>query len=144
MPIGPVEYIVIAFPGNQFKGEIAPALRQLVEDGTIDIIDLAFIHKDAAGDVSIVELEQEGSEIFEAFEAASAKRGGLISDQDMLTIAEALDPSSSAAVILWEDRWAARFVDAVRNAGGVVVDLQRIPAAAVEAAVEWQANAPST
>jgi Family of unknown function (DUF6325) len=144
MAVGPVEYIVIAFPGNQFKGEVAPALAQLVEDGTIDVIDLAFIHKDAAGDVSILELEQEGSEIFEAFEAASVKRGGLISDQDMLTMAGALEPSSSAAVILWEDRWAARFVDAVRNAGGVVVDLQRIPAAAVEAALEWQANPTST
>ena len=140
MTVGPVEYIVIAFPGNEFKGEIAPALRELVDGGTIDIIDLAFIHKDAAGDVTILELEQEGSAIFEAFETLAANRGGLVSDQDMLTVAEALDPNSSAAVLVWEDKWAERFVGAVRNAGGVVVDLQRIPSAAVEAAIEWQAN----
>ena len=143
MAVGPVEYMVVAFPGNEFKGEIAPALRQLVEEGTIDVIDFAFIHKDVAGDVTILELEQEGSAIFEAFEALSAKRGGLISDQDMLTIAEALDPNSSAAVLVWEDSWAERFVGAVRRAGGVVVDLQRVPADVVEAALAYQAN-PTT
>ncbi|HEU0243792.1 MAG TPA: DUF6325 family protein [Candidatus Limnocylindrales bacterium] len=141
MAVGPVEYIVIAFPGNQFKGEVAPALRQLVEEGTIDVIDLAFIHKDVAGDVTIMELEQEDSAIFAAFESLAAKRGGLISDEDMLTIAAALDPNSSAAVIVWEDRWAERFVGAVRRAGGVVVDLQRVPADAVEAAIAFQASA---
>jgi hypothetical protein len=140
MAVGPVEYIVIAFPGNEFKGEIAPALRELVDNKTIDIIDLAFIHKDGAGDVTILELEQEGSGIFEAFEALAAKRGGLVSDEDMLTIAEALDANSSAAILVWEDSWATRFVGAVRNAGGVVVDLQRVPAAVVEAAIEFQAN----
>jgi uncharacterized membrane protein len=141
MAVGPVEYIVIAFPGNQFKGEVAPALRQLVEEGTIDVIDLAFIHKDVAGDVTIMELEQEDSAIFAAFESLAAKRGGLISDEDMLTIAAALDPNSSAAVIVWEDSWAERFVGAVRRAGGVVVDLQRVPADAVEAAIAFQASA---
>ena len=140
MAVGPVEYIVIAFPGNEFKGEIAPALRELVDNKTIDIIDLAFIHKDAAGDVTILELEQEGSEIFEAFETLAAKRGGLVSDEDMLSIAEALDPSSSAAILVWEDTWAERFVSAVRNAGGVVVDLQRVPAVVVEAAIDYQSN----
>ena len=135
MAVGPVEYIVIAFPGNEFKGEIAPALRELVDNKTI-----AFIHKDAAGDVTILELEQEGSEIFEAFETLAAKRGGLVSDEDMLSIAEALDPSSSAAILVWEDSWAERFVSAVRNAGGVVVDLQRVPAVVVEAAIDYQSN----
>jgi uncharacterized membrane protein len=141
MAVGPVEYIVIAFPGNEFKGEIAPALRQLVEEGTIDVIDLAFIHKDVSGNVTILELEQEDSAIFAAFEALAAKRGGLISDEDMLSIASALDPNSSAAVIVWEDSWAERFVGAVRRAGGIVVDLQRVPADAVEAAIEFQASA---
>jgi hypothetical protein len=140
MAVGPVEYIVIAFPGNEFKGEIAPALRELVDNKTIDIIDLAFIHKDAAGDVTILELEQEGGEIFKAFESLAAKRGGLVSDEDMLTIAEALDANSSAAILVWEDSWAERFVSAVRNAGGVVVDLQRVPAVVVEAAIDFQSN----
>jgi uncharacterized membrane protein len=140
MAVGPVEYIVIAFPGNEFKGEIAPALEALVKDGIIDIIDFAFVYKDAAGDVAILELEQEGGAIFEAFEALSANRGGIISEDDLRKVAEALEPNSSAMMCVWEDVWAARFADAALNAGGIVVDLQRIPAAAVEAALAWQAN----
>lgn len=140
MATGPVDYIVIAFPGNEFKGEIAPALRQLVEDGTIDLIDFAFVHKDPEGSVAIMELEQEASAVFQAFETLSEKRGGLISEEDLLKVAEALDPNSSAMMAVWENTWAARFATAALNAGGIVVDLQRIPAAAVQAALDWQAN----
>ena len=141
MGIGPVEYGVVAFPGNKFKGEIAPALKELVESKTIRIIDLAFVLKDSDGEVAGVELEDAGSEVFRAFETLTHSRDGLISDDDMKEIGAALDPNSSALVMVWEDLWATKFSDAVRNAGGVVVDLQRVPRDLVDAAIEY-ANAP--
>jgi hypothetical protein len=137
MAYGPVEYMVLAFPGNQFRGEIAPELGRLVETGTINLLDLAFIHKDPAGEVTILEVEQEPDEVFQAFEALAAGEGGIISDDDMREIGARLDPDSSAMIVVWEDLWAARFATAVLDAGGVMVDLQRIPAEAVEAAVAW-------
>jgi hypothetical protein len=138
MAYGPVEYMVLAFPGNQFRGEIAPAIADLVDAGTINLLDLAFIHKDAAGNVTIMEVEQEPDEVFQAFESLTAGEGGIISDDDMLEIGAGLDPDSSALIVVWEDLWAAPFAKAALDAGGVLVSMERIPAAAVEAAVAWQ------
>ena len=138
MAYGPVEYMVLAFPGNRFNGEVAPALRELVDSGTINLLDLAFVHKDEDGEVTSLEVEQEPDEVFQSFEQLTAGEGGIISDADLREIGEGLDPDSSAAVVVWEDVWAARFVEAARAAGGVLVDLQRVPADVVEAAVEWQ------
>jgi uncharacterized membrane protein len=143
MGIGPVEYGVIAFPGNQFKGEIAPALRNLVESGTIRIIDLAFVLKDAEGNVVGVELEDAGSEVGSAFQTLAHERGGLINDDDLQDIGEALDNESSALVLVWEDVWATEFKTAVQNAGGVVVDMQRVPAEIVQAAVDYAQATPA-
>ena len=137
MGIGPVEYGVVAFPGNKFKGEIAPALEELVKSGTIRIIDLAFVLKDRDGNVAGVELEDAGSEVLRAFEAITHQRDGLISDDDMESIGAALDPDSSALVMVWEDVWATKFAEAVRNAGGVVVDMQRVPHDLVQAAIDY-------
>jgi uncharacterized membrane protein len=137
MGIGPVEFGVVAFPGNQFKGEIAPALRELVESRTIRIIDLAFVLKDEDGNVAGIELEDAGSEVLRAFEALTYDRDGLISDNDLQKIGEALDANSSALVMVWEDLWATKLAEAVRNAGGVVVDIQRVPYEVVQAAIEY-------
>jgi hypothetical protein len=139
MGIGPVEYMVVAFPGNRFKGEIVPALDELVDNGTIRVLDLAFVMKDAEGNVVGAELEDVGSEVVQAFEALTYERGGLINDDDMQAIGDALDPESSAAILVWEDLWAARFADAVRNAGGVLVDIQRVPHEIVQAAIDYAA-----
>ena len=137
MGIGPVEFGVVAFPGNQFKGEIAPALRELVESGTIRIIDLAFVLKDEDGNVAGIELEDAGSEVLRAFETLTYDRDGLISDNDLAKIGEALDPNSSALVMVWEDVWATKLAEAVRNAGGIVVDIQRVPYEVVQAAIDY-------
>jgi len=138
MAYGPVEYLVIAFPGNQYRGEIAQVLLDLVGAGTINLLDLAFVHKDADGQVSWLEVEQEPDEVFQAFEQLTAGEGGIISETDMGDIGEKLDPDTSALIVVWEDVWAAKFVAAARDAGGVVIDLQRIPAETVEQAVAWQ------
>jgi uncharacterized membrane protein len=140
MTIGPVEYMVVAFPGNHFNGEVAPALSQLVDSGTIRIIDLAFVIKDADGNVAGGELEDAGSDVFQAFESLATERGGFLNDDDLQDIGDALDPNSAAAVLVWEDLWAERFATAVRDSGGVLVDIQRIPHEVVQAAVDWAAS----
>jgi len=140
MGIGPVEYMVVAFPGNRFKGEIAPALGDLVESGTIRVLDLAFVMKGADGSIAGGELEDAGSEVFKAFDALAAERGGLINEDDLQEIGERLEPDSSAAILVWEDLWAARFADAVANAGGVLLDIQRIPREIVQAAIDWKSS----
>lgn len=142
MGIGPVEYLVVAFPGNQFNGEVAPALRDLIDSNTIRVLDLAFVMKDVDGNVVGAELEDAGSEVMQAFNALSIERGGLLNDDDLVEIGEALDANSSAAILVWEDLWAKRFADAVADSGGVLVDIQRIPRDVVQAAIDFNADEP--
>ena len=137
MSIGPVEYMVIAFPGNKFKGEIAPALGELVDNGTIRIIDLAFVGKDADGNVLGFELEDAGSEVGAAFASINHERNGLLNENDVREVGDALDPNSSAALLVWEDVWATKVRDAIVNAGGQLVTIQRVPYEIVEAAVAY-------
>ena len=140
MSIGPVEYLIVAFPGNQFKGEIVPALAELVEAGTIRIIDLAFVLKDADGAVVAMELGDLDSGVFKAFDALSPEGLGLLNEEDLAAAGEELEPNSSAALLVWEDVWATKLRDAILNAGGEVLDLERLPYEVVQAAVEF-ANA---
>ncbi len=140
MGIGPVEYMVVAFPGNKFNGKIAPALRDLIDSKTIRVIDLAFVMKDADGSIVGAELEDIDSEVFQAFESLMIERGGLLNDDDLKEIGDALEPSSAAAVLVWEDLWAKRFADAVADSGGVLVDIARIPRDVVQAAIDYAAD----
>jgi hypothetical protein len=108
-----------------------------VDSGTIRVLDLAIAVKDAAGNVAGLEVEHTGSKVFEALEGLAADRGGLVTADDLQRVGEALEPNSSAALLVWEDLWASRFADAARNAGGVLVDIQRVPREVVEAAIAW-------
>ena len=137
MGIGPVEYLVVAFPGNKFNGEVAPALRELIDSGTIRVLDLAFVLKDEDGNVVGAELEDAGSDVMQAFESLAIERGGLLNDDDLRDIGDALDPNSSAAILVWEDLWASRLADAIADSGGVLVDIQRIPRDVVQAALDF-------
>ena len=137
MSIGPVEYLIVAFPGNKFRGEIVPALRELVEAGTIRIIDLAFVLKDADGAVVTAELGDLDSDVFKAFDALTPETLGLLNEEDLAAAAEELEPNSSAALLVWEDVWATKLRDAILNAGGEVLDLERLPYEVVQAAVEF-------
>jgi hypothetical protein len=125
MTIGPVEYIVVAFPGSQFNGHVAPELAKLVESGTIKLLDLVFIAKDSDGDVVAVEFDEH--EALEAFGAIDGEVGGVISPEDIEHAAEALEPGDAAALLIWEDTWAAPFAAAMRDSGGVLVEGGRIP-----------------
>jgi hypothetical protein len=125
MTVGPVEYIIVGFPGNKFTGEIAPELIDLVESGTIRILDLIFIGKDTDG--SVVAFEIDELDTVAGFDRLEGDVGGLISPQDIEYAAAALEPGSSAALLIWEDVWATRFADAVRRSNGVLLEGARMP-----------------
>jgi len=133
--IGPVEYMAVSFPGNKFKGEIVPALKELVDSGTVRIIDLAFVTKDADGNVAAIEVEELDSDAGQAFAALQAEIGDLVNADDLQAVGEVLEPNSSAAVLVWEDVWATKLAKAIRDAGGVLLDLERVPHEVVQAAL---------
>jgi len=134
--VGPVDYLIVAFPGNEFKGEIVPALADLVENGTIRIIDLAFVGKNAAGEVVAFELFDLAPDVKKALEDMGVEVSGLFNEDDLMSTGEKLEPDTSAALLVWENVWARNVADALRNAGGVLVDFQRIPHEVVQAARE--------
>jgi hypothetical protein len=134
--LGPVDYLIVAFPGNEFRGEIAPALADLVEAGTIRIIDLAFVGKDAEGNVAAFELTDIDPEVREGFEKAGVEVNGLFNEEDLAAAGEELEPNSSAALLVWENVWAQDVAQAMRDAGGEVLDFERIPHEVVQAARE--------
>ena len=137
MDVGPVDLLIVEFPGNQFKGEIAPALRELVTEGTVRVLDLLFIYKDAEGEVGSVELAGLGPDLQPAFADLDGQLGGgLLDAEDVAQVGANLQPNSSAALIVWENTWAGRFVTAMERAGARVVDQARIPAEAVKASLE--------
>jgi uncharacterized membrane protein len=123
--IGPVDVAVIMFEGNQFNGDVAPALADLHDSGTVRVIDVAFVVKDAEGDTAIVEVGD--ADVADAFERIGGAQFDLLNDEDLADIAEGLKPSSSALVIVWENSWAARFTTAVRESHGELIALERIP-----------------
>jgi hypothetical protein len=138
MGIGPVEYMVVAVPGNQFKGEVLPAIAEQVEKGTIRIIDLAFVSKDADGNVTALEVSDLDSEIGQALHALLGdEKGGLINDEDIMAVAEEMEPNFSAGLLVWEDVWATKIKNSIIDAGGELWDLERIPYQVVDAAIEW-------
>ena len=133
MALGPVEYIVVAFPGNKFNGEILPELISLVESGTVRILDLVFIGKDIDGEIVAFEID-EMDEMAESV-GLEGEFGGLISPSDIEHAASGLEPNSSAALLIWEDLWALPFAVALRNSNGVLLEGGRIPHEIIEPAL---------
>ncbi len=141
MTIGPVEYLLLGFPGNQFKGDIAPALGRLIENQTVRIIDLVFISKDSQGDVTAFEFDQ--LEELAPFADLQGEAGGMVNEEDIAYAAAALEPDSSAALLVWEDTWATELAQAIRDADGVVLEGARIPHELVEQVFSELASAGS-
>ena len=140
MGIGPVEYMVVAFPGNKFNGEILPALAEQVEAGTIRIIDLAVVSKDADGNVTALEVSDLDSQLGEAFhKLLGDEQGALLNDDDIMAVADEMEPNFAAGLLVWEDVWATKIKDAIVASGGELWDLERIPHEVVQGAVEWAA-----
>jgi uncharacterized membrane protein len=139
--MGPIDYLLVEWPGRQPNGEVAPHLVDLVDRGLIRILDLVFIAKDEDGNVAALELADLGGEVTElaVFEGASS---GLLGDDDLEQAGDVLEPGTSAALLVFENTWAAPFVGAVRRSGGELVASGRIPAEEVLAALDAaEANA---
>jgi hypothetical protein len=133
--MGPIDYVLLEWPGRQPRGDAAPLLVDLVERGIIRVLDLSFISKSEDGTVAGLEISDlgEGAEQFTLFAGASS---GLISSDDVTEAAEALEPGTSAALIVFENSWAAPFATAVRRSGGQLVASGRIPVQAILAALD--------
>lgn len=133
-PLGPVEYLTFYFEGNQFRGEIIPALTDLVDSGLIRVIDLAVVSKDGDGAVAIFEANELSEDVALALDILDYEMAGMLSEEDLMVLAEALPNNSTAAALLVDNVWAANFARAIRNANGVLVDSVRIPYDVVQAA----------
>jgi hypothetical protein len=133
MALGPVEVLVFSFPGNQFNGKIIPELERLTASGTITVIDGVFVSRDEAGDVAFVEFEQL-DENHDAARLADVldQIESLISDEDVLELAEGLAPGDSQAILVFEHTWAKPFRDAIVASGGILTGEMRLPGAAVD------------
>ena len=125
MSIGPVEYVLIGFPDNKFTGGIAPALADLVNSGTVRIIDLVFIQKDADGNVLSFEYDELAETA--AYGDIDGEADGFLDDEDILAAAEELDNDSSTLLIVWEDLWAAPLAAEIVASGGQLISGRRIP-----------------
>jgi hypothetical protein len=139
MPMGPVSYTVIAFPGNHFHGNIAPEVARLVSNGTVRILDLVFVGKDDEGNTISLEFDQMDE--LAQFSDLDGEVGGLVGAEDLDHVAAGLPENNSALIIVWEDAWARPFVEAVQEAGGVVVESARVPRELVDAAMAELAEA---
>lgn len=134
--LGPVDWIVVEFEGSTLNGEIAPILKDYVDRDLIRVLDLLFFKKAEDGSFEAFEAtDMEDSEIGE-LRSYETQLAMLLSEQDVADLAETIEPGSSAAVLVWENLWAAPFGAAVRHAGGQLVASGRIPIQAVIAAIE--------
>ncbi|WUD76229.1 DUF6325 family protein [Streptomyces sp. NBC_00510] len=134
--MGPIDYVVIEFPGNRMTGEAFPLLLDLVDRGLVRILDLTFVRKDADGSVAgleIADLTAGGLGELEVFQGASS---GLLGADDLADAAAVLEPGSSAAVLVYENLWAAPLAVAIRRGGGRLVAGGRIPVQDVLASLD--------
>ena len=132
---GPVDIVILGFPGNKFTGRIAPALMDLVDSGTIRVLDLLFVTKDADGVTTAIDLQDLDPETGPAFLEVTVHEPGALGPEDAEEIADDLPPNSSALLIAFENSWASTFIDAARAADAVLIDQIRIPADVVDAAL---------
>jgi uncharacterized membrane protein len=133
--MGPIDYLVLEWPGRRPSGEAVPHLVDLIDRGLIRIVDLAFVSKDEDGTVAGLELSELG-EAVEEFALFAEASSGLLGDDDLAEAANALEPGTSAAVLVYENRWAAPLAAAVRRSGGQLVASGRIPIQDLEAALD--------
>ena len=133
MAFGPVDVIIISFPGNKFTGRIAPALMELVDSGTIRVFDLLFVSKDPSGRVTTIEASDLDPDTGPSYLAIDVVQPGALGPEDADEVGDDLAPNSSALLIAFENAWAAKFAEACRAADAVVIDQIRIPADVVEA-----------
>jgi len=144
--LGPIDYLVVEFPAGKadFSGAMAEQLEALVEAGTIRVLDLLIITKDAGGEVDAFEVHEFEDGDAGLLRELGAEYAELLSDEDVGYIAEALEPGTVAAALVWENTWAAPFAASIRHSGGQLVASDRIPMQAILAALEADDEAAAT
>jgi Family of unknown function (DUF6325) len=130
--MGPVDYLMVRFPGNKFSGKIAPELTRLEKKGIIRVIDLVFIVREENGKLVIAETENLGGEVGAAFNELSKNTREWFSEGDIEVIAATLPNNSSAALLLFENIWAIQFKEALLDADAELIDMGRIPPETIE------------
>lgn len=131
MSFGPIELVMIQFPENRFTGRIAREITRLVETGTIRVIDILFVRKDEYGGLTVLEINDLDDTDYAIFDPIVSDVTGLLSKDDARELSSALENNSSAGLMIFENTWASRFVEAVSDIGGEVVLNERIPRAVV-------------
>jgi uncharacterized membrane protein len=134
MEVGPVDVYIIGFPGNKFNGRVAPAILELVENGTIRILDLLFVSKDAEGVTTVIQaedLDADGAGFLEI----DVTQPGALNEEDAEEVSDDLPANTSALLIAFENVWARKVVDALQDADAVLIDSIRIPVDVVQAAM---------
>ena len=132
MSLGPVEMLCIKFPSSYVKDEIASALKALVENKTIRIIDILFIKKSDNGEVTMTEMDEMDDVDHSLLDPIIADISGLIAEEDVQQISQSLDNNSFAALMLFENIWATAFRDAILNADGQLLLSERIPSSVID------------
>jgi hypothetical protein len=136
MKYGPIDFLALEFKGNQFKGEIIPALLELVNKEIVRVIDLVIVQKDANGKVFMREMQQMDPSTVAIFDPLKAQITGIVQLEDIEMIGEKVENNSTAAIMLFENLWPIKFREAVLNANGRLVMHERIPDAVVEETLE--------
>jgi uncharacterized membrane protein len=133
--MGPIDYIILEWPSEPSGDEVVPLMIDLVDRGIIRILDIAFVSKDDDGELTAIEIGDLGptAAAFGAFEGAAT---GLVDDDDLREAAAALEPGTAAAILVWENLWAAPLAVALRRSGGQLVASGRIPVQALVASLD--------
>jgi len=139
---GPLEYLAIRFPGNHFRGEVGPALREATEQGIIRVIDIAFAYRDENGGLTIFELDDLDDNDAGVFDPIVEDVTGLLSEQDIREVCEVVEPNSSVALMLFEHVWAEKLRDALVRADGEFIAGGLIPREAADEATKALAALP--
>ncbi|HET8560474.1 MAG TPA: DUF6325 family protein [Marmoricola sp.] len=123
---GPVDFVLLEFTGDRLTGKAAKEVLRLVDSGIIRLYDVAFVGKRPDGEVYALDAATEFAEESDGFKELTGARSGLLGDDEIRDAAEAMEPGTLAVLIIYENRWAARFIAAAREAGGELVAAARI------------------
>ncbi|HEX8854116.1 MAG TPA: DUF6325 family protein [Thermoleophilaceae bacterium] len=136
MAVGPLEYAVVEFEGNNFTGEIASAIGELVERNVVRVVDMVFVQKDEDGSVIALEVEDLDADVAAGYRSIGQDLVKVLNEDDVNIISDGLVPGSSVLLVVWENVWAARLSHAVRAANGRVLLQERVPEEVVQDALE--------
>ena len=128
----PVEYALVVFPGNQFSGEIVPALLDLAERDIIRFVDIVFVRKDTDGSIRTIELNDLDEASYQLFVPLGKQIESLFTEDDLTWAASQMPENSSAALFLWENLWMGNIRDAIVNSGGILAKRGQIPEDVIE------------